>query len=210
MAISDITYKALSPHSGDKIVEPTLKSRAIDAAKWGIGGGAVETAARMLIHKIRGPIFPKPNAQTIISSVVFGGILGAFDRDLRNAIIRAKQKGEGAPKLLKSRDKAIFSFGLKKEAGIGKTLYRAGRGIGIGLFGKGKNLPEKVFGAAVKTTAIGGAGLGAYKGIQAIRKNRPGPNNYTAMLRNNILARNISPDELSVEDMESVRKRGMK
>jgi len=104
----------------------------------------------------------------------------------------------------------VLGYGLLPMGG-----GRLGR-VGRRLAGRKTPFPlsHKLYGAAIK----GGTIAGAYVGGKAIYKKLSGDDtlkdgytkeDYTAHLRNNLLAGHIKPEELSVEEMESVRNRGM-
>lgn len=85
------------------------------------------------------------------------------------------------------------------------------KAIVSGLMPSPKNAPirTKIWRGAVKTTAIGGMGYGAYKAQQSLLRPRS-RQDYVTFLRNNILAGKISPEELSLHDMESVKRLGLR
>lgn len=70
-------------------------------------------------------------------------------------------------------------------------------------------LGEKVWGAVVKGSALGGAGYGGYKLYKNLSRPRS-KQDYTTFLRNNIIAGNIKPEELTSTDLESVKKLGLR
>jgi len=168
----------------------------------------------------------------IAGDAAAGTIYGLYQHDIKNAIARSNADPSKKPEAI-NKIKEMHGF-LKKAAfwgalaGAARGIGSVGKGIGYGLLpmGKGKfstgvrksfgftntpTLSHKAFGLAVK----GGAGYGLYRGGKAVydtvkRNTDTGAGEYTTMLRNNMLSGNIQPNELSVEDMESVRQRGMR
>ena len=117
----------------------------------------------------------------------------------------------------KSRDmnKVAGSFlGTALKRGsifAGKTTGKLGKEYVSAL----TNLPwrgglgQRTFGLAVK----GATGYGIYRGAKGLNRRYGGPQsgqNYTTFLRNQVLAGNIQPSELSQPDLISVRKLGLK
>jgi hypothetical protein len=92
----------------------------------------------------------------------------------------------------------------------GSILGTAGKTIKSGLaFGGKPTFGQKVTRFAVKGTALGGLGYGGYKVHQSIT--RPvSENNYHTYLRNNILAGNISGDEINAYDKSKINDLGMR
>lgn len=170
---------------------------------------------------------------SISRDAAFGTIFGAYGPDIKNAIIRSKQdpsqKDEALRVIRLARSKS--TVGLEKKAFWG-SLARGGltaaKTVGYGMLpmGKGKfgrfgrglfgitgtpTLAHRAWGLGVKA----GVGTGAfYGGRAAYRKIKsemnPRSGEYTTFLRNNMLAGKIQPSELSLPDMESVRRLGMK
>jgi len=108
--------------------------------------------------------------------------------------------------------KSLFSAGLK---GTSKFLGRTGRKLGGEYFRSLTQLPwkgglgERTFGLATK----GLTGYGLYQGAKGLHRRYGGPvsgANYTTFLRNQILAGNVKPSELSQSDLMSVRRLGLK
>ena len=140
---------------------------------------------------------------------------------------RGRMAGKVLPKAYFEKQSAILPMLGKLVAGAGRTAAHSAKVLGYGMlpmgsrgkFGRtgmrlaGRKTPfplsHKVFGAATKLTAGTGLFLGG-RSIYRKIKDRDYPRDYTAHLRNNLLAGNISPDELNPEEMEAVRTRGMK
>ena len=71
---------------------------------------------------------------------------------------------------------------------------------------KGSNTLKK---KAPISLAVGGAGYLGYKLNKGSKTPKSG-RDYNTLIRNNVLAGNISKDELSLRDLQSVRKLGLK
>ena len=261
--IDKAKFGILRPFVGTEVIEPTAKSRTIDAVKnlaIGVGAGLafralmrktipVNLQKKMVYKSIRGPkpkFDPKiikdtvrlkgSTPMTIASDAAFGTIFGLYERDIKNAIVKANadpKKKDEALKLISDTSRFAREAGSMEKAaffrGIAKATMGAGRAVGGGLFaglGKGGNTAARklfgtgdnplkfshhVFGAAVK----GGAAYGAFKGGKAgfsayKRLTHETPRTYNTLLRNNMLAGKISPQEMSPSDYQSVRKLGMR
>jgi len=106
--------------------------------------------------------------------------------------------------------------------GIGKAFTGTRKFIGKGIVGTPKIVPtasggmRRTFGGGLYTWGTRGAvgalgGTGAFKGYQLLQSKRKlSGKNYTTFLRNNILSGNIQPNQLSQNDLISVRKLGMR
>lgn len=257
-------YTVLKPFAGQDIVEPTMKSRLTDAAKMMAVGAIGETLARIVARKglpIRGQVIVKRLLRpeiglrqaaregvryfapmSMAQNLAVSGIYGAFERDIRNALVRAskdpskKQEALDQIKRLgeeRKRIRSIFMPDMEKEAfwgglarGTGTLAKTFGAGLAMNLGKPGTRIasrmlgrdPSKPLGIATRAFGLGtlaGTGYGAYRGGKwAYRKynqtHAPVQRTYTAMLRNNLLAGNIRPEELGPEDMASVQRLGMK
>jgi len=252
-------YDFMSRHAGETEVRNEIQDRLVDAAKWALITTAANIAARGASRKLMSrsgqrfmanvfggypqrvsnplPLFP---AKGIVSDVLAGGIGGYFERDIRNALVRAKKdpsKEQEAMEKIKTialtQHPLMIERGLQKKAFWGRAASSAGKGLATagraGLAGLTLGMP---FGGTRVAQAVAGtkkfgpmahvfgwgmkglAGVEAYKGGKAIynviQKNRPYDRSYTRMLRNNMLAGRISPEELHPEDVSSVRKMGMR
>lgn len=121
-----------------------------------------------------------------------------------------------------SKIKKSIPSGFSKEAKLmgkvldkateltGKGLWGGTRAVTRSLFPLEKNAPigEKILGGAVKSVAVGSVGYGTFKGIDYLKKKQP--YNYTTMLRNNILHGKIHPSELNSNELQEVKRLGMK
>lgn len=140
---------------------------------------------------------------------------------LREAI-REKQKARRAIMPLPSFQKESAFWGT-----LARGIGTGAKAVGIGLLPMGKRFSGAAMRIAGRTkpftlaqraagwTIKGGAGYGLYRGGKALyhtvqRERNTGAGTYTTMLRNNLLAGRIRPEELSPEDMSSVRKLGMR
>ena len=173
---------------------------------------------------------PVMHTQDIVSDAAFGTVVGLFGRDLKNAIVKYNKSEISAKQLKKELNrspmfvKAAFLGAMARGAGpaawalargvktIGYGLLPMGPGrlgqLGMRVAGRSTPFPysHRVFGTAVK----GGAAFGAYAGGKKLYDTaKPMNADYTAHLRNNLLAGRVRPEELSYKDMVSVRGRGM-
>jgi len=114
---------------------------------------------------------------------------------------------------------------FKMLSGAGGAAVHTAKTVGYGLLpmGKGKlgrasmklvgrtkpfPLSHKVYGTAVKATALTGGFLGGRSVYRKI-KGSGYKEDYTTFLRNNLLAGKIRPEELNTKEMEEVRELGM-
>lgn len=196
--------------------------------------GAQKTKGGLPIVKRRKIRYYAPVSTTI--GALGSGAWGAFNQDLRNSVIQAKKdpsKQSDATKILRamtnaqrqvptSIDKVAFWGGIARgtvaagkatAGGLAMNFGKPGGTVARKFFGMAKDAPftasQRLFGLG----ATGGALYGGFKGGQAIYNLRkkhmtPYQTNYTAMLRNNMLAGNIQPGELSQEDIASVQRLG--
>jgi len=223
---------------GDKPVPDTAKDKMMAAGLSAISGLALSTLGPMMFRRSIKPVWKRIPIKPAISITLGAGIAGGTAPSLINTI-SAERRGEvpvgTAENLIKERQTFEKNVGaataafptFKKESGLlttslsglGKlTKWTAGtatKGIGTGLktpwWVKGKKsglgIPERAWGLAVH----GAAGFGVYKGIKALHsRRRLSGTNYATMLRNNILAGNVKPDELSQADLLAVRRLGMR
>lgn len=195
---------------GTKFELPQESLSLIERMKFGLVEGA----------KNKKPFTPK----MIAADAALAGAIGYYTPDIRNILIRARKDKEELKKL----DGPFSKFHAMSKTGswyggIGKGIAGTGKAIGygylpvMGRLGKkiaGKpnfTIPEKAWSAAV----LGGTAVGGYTGGKALynyarrqRDTRAGE--YTTLLRNNILAGRVNPQELSTADMTSVRELGMR
>ena len=143
---------------------------------------------------------------------------GFFHPELRNATI--DYHGHKDDKKLKEEVKRIIlrKKDIEKKAGIvggiargtGTALSTVGRTVWNGLkFGGKPTTGQKITRFITKGTALGGLGYGAYKGYEHLAKPRS-EGNYTTFLRNNILAGNISGNEVTDNEKKQIDELGMR
>ena len=124
-----------------------------------------------------------------------GFLKSEFDRVSTNPFQKKSSLVRGLPAVGSLFGKAV-KFGLKGGADLA-------RGVVSPI--KGKTMGETALSIGSKALV----GYGAYQGGKYIANKRRKPN-YVDYLRNQVLAGNISPEELTASDLESVRKLGMK
>jgi len=208
-----------------------------DRLKWGIGGALFSAATSPLIQRI---INKKISIPLMLAEIATGFGTGYFTPDISNIIMREKKGDithEDARKQIKSLEQTagnaekrmeeitdLYSGALKKESsfagGAAGLISKTIQGT-TGLLWKGINpryglikgqatpLHRKVLSYGVRGGLTAGGLYGGYKGYQAISGPRLNKN-YTTLLRNNVLAGNVKPSELSQEDLISVRKLGLR
>lgn len=223
-----LEYRALSrlvPPDADP-VEATRKDKLLWAG-FGSISGAIASALVPIVFKKR--IDPR----TIMGAAAAGIMAGYSAPNLANTILKEKRgdvEAGTAERLFKAydkdqnkvRNKIETAFKFKKHSSLasaatpvvkftGKALKGAGssawHGITQNPFNPKAGFGEKMWGIAMK----GAVGTGAYIGANKLVKRRQlsGPN-YTTMLRNNVLAGNITPTEMSQPDLVAVRRLGMR
>jgi hypothetical protein len=145
-------------------------------------------------------------------------IMGALGYAIPSIINEAMNKKVGDRReFLKSEFDRVSENPFQKEAGL-PVLGRAfAKGTGYALQGgkdflrglvmpiKGKNLRETALSIGSKALL----GYGAYQGGSFLTSKMKKPN-YVNYLRNQVLAGQIKPEELSQRDLESVKTLGMK
>jgi hypothetical protein len=99
-----------------------------------------------------------------------------------------------------------------KEAGIVSSatsgVKSISKSIAKGILPVDKSAPigEKIVGLGVK----GLAGYGAYSLVRKAVTREPTPYDYTFMQRNRLLAGEIKPEEMSSDELNRVKRLGMK
>lgn len=210
----------------------TSKDRMMHAAI----GGLAALAATSIIPKIIARN-KKLSIPLLLAGTASGIGVGYFSPD-QIEMIKREVKGEVSPEKVKEYNKIpdeidkklfretkeiseLYSPLFKKQSSLGgviggtagflgRNLVKApGRLWGATFPGKGANLGRRVLGRTMKTGLVGGALYGGYKGYQRLSAPKSG-GNYTTFLRNQVLAGNVQPDELSQQDLVSVRKLGMR
>lgn len=210
----------------DKNKDITFKDKVMYSALAGIAA----LAATKGYSKLLGRRFSVPS---YLAAAASSGTTGYFAPEIAN-VIRRESRGEigrdEAGKLIRSIDdpsRKVFKEtkeiselygGIGKEAGIAtglaKGIYKGVSGttgaLWKGMFpGKNPSIGRKALSYGVRGGIGVGALYGGYKGVKALTAERSGKN-YTTFLRNQILAGNINQNELSQNDLISVRKLGMK
>lgn len=212
----------------EKVIKPddepfgeTRKDKLLAAGLGAISGLAFSMAP-LLVKR-------KPRLRDMIEDTLKGSIVGITAPTLANVILKEK-RGElpssavdeeyaKRREMKQDVDTIVAAYPMKKESGLLTTPLRfaagAGKNVGGALwrgalanpFSKKIGVGERIWGAAVK----GGALYGGIKGVKAVRASRQrSGTNYATLLRNNILAGNIKPHQLSQADLIAVRQLGMK
>ena len=165
------------------------------------------------VFKVKSPggIIPATVAMTAlgIASSVMGNrmIKGKRDHNLYDENLNAVLDAGGIPK--QASWSSIGAIG-KLMGGAGKFIWGGTKELGRGLampilkHPKGTKLSDK----ALSLVSKGAVGYGLYKGTQAIKKKTIKPG-YTQFLRNQILAGNINPNEVSSGQMRRVVELGI-
>jgi len=111
---------------------------------------------------------------------------------------------------LEKNSSIIGAFTKTVVPGAFKAARGVVRAVGGGLLPTPKTAPigKKVFGLATKGVALGGM----YTGVKNTSKviGQGSEPNYTTMLRNNVIAGNVSREELTPPDIESIQRLGMR
>jgi len=213
----------------DKIKKVTEKDKLISSALGGLTGLAGSIAFPKIISRFsKQPFnFPLPVKAAITAAATAAGYYGP---NIRNALIKEKRgkiSKEKAREILhhyaklenKKVNEFMGSFNKPKEVNektaglLGSAIKGSAKGVG-GLIGEGLRFGRKrpigtrIWSGAFKTALVGGGVYGANKMINKY-KYRSGPN-YTTFLRNQTLAGNIRPEELTENDLVNVRNLGMR
>lgn len=233
-AIVDASHAIARPAAkpDGEIKDITFKDRMMHSALNGIAALAVTGAFSKIFKR-------KTSLPLYLANAAAGAATGYFTPDVAN-IFNAEARGDidkqEAKRLLRTLDKSsIKAFdetkevaelygGINKKAAFVKSVkniaVKGAKGTGgllwKGMFPRYKILEgaktpfrRKVLSFGVRGGALAGAGYGAFKGVQQINAPRSGQN-YTTFLRNQMLAGNVQPEELSQRDLISVRKLGMR
>lgn len=216
--------------------DTSFKARIIPAAIGGLGMVGSMAIASRILKKIHGKqIVPK---KALIGAALTGTALGYFYPETHNSVIdyrRGEISRKAAENIIKNMNSRPLYVQKKynelekeitKESGFGNFLSRgvagginaAGRGVravgkatlsGFMPTHPGSSFGEKMFGYTVKGFGIGGVGYGGMKLKQKLTAPSSN-NNYTTILRNNILAGNISPNEVPSSDARFINELGMR
>ena len=226
---------AITPKLDPESIPSDGKSRAMYAAIGALAGLAASGALVPLVTRGRFR-FSKPQIAAITASTAFSGAtfpevheiaLAKQRGDITNEEAVAKYKKEYVPDKYFSRlaqklekrgmDKSaatpsMFGAALKQTSKftgrVGGTAVKEYASALTQRPWKG-NLGERTFGLAVK----GATGYDLYRGARGIQKQYGGiksGQNYTTFIRNQVLAGNVQPTELSQQDLISVRKLGLR
>ena len=213
--IASLSKKMIRPT--DTVKDVTSKDRVMWAALGGLTGLAGSAGIAKVISKMTNRSM-KSLLPYMIGKAAIGGTIGYFSPDARNKMIQ-ESKGEISSKDLKKSLKAYGKFDTKMESIFDGSMDKeAGvSGIALNLLRKGFTGGRKAVGGGVRlavkhplATTAGVVGAGAY-GTHKLNqryKYRSKPN-YTTFLRNQVLAGNIQPNELTNQNFRSIRRLGM-
>ena len=224
--------------SSKKIIKPdtpmaneSFRNRALLAGIGSISGAGASLALKQIPRYSK---FFTP--QKIVALGIAGGVAGFASPSIVNRIKKQMQEGkknkageiafQHANDLLNYKkiveDSANKHFGIQKHAFIGAAARRVGSmALGAGGFlgstwmrgmagaPKSSGFATKALSTGIRLGTAGAIGYGAYRGYKALSAPRSGAN-YTTYLRNQMLAGNIKSDEVPVEDLEQVRKLGLR
>jgi len=221
---SFVLNKLISPNEKPRGTE--FKDRIAPMMISGLGTLAAELAASKYLVKI-----PK---SLMIGMPISSAFFGYFYPEIYNAALKNK-RGEipdqaaknimntfnsGANRIQERSFDVVDS--IVKNAGLGKVMLKGferlgggginvGKAIASGLKRTPKNAPwgEKAFGWATKGLALGAAAAGGATVAHKITAPRS-QSNYNTFLRNNILAGNVSPEEVPISDAKYVNELGMR
>ena len=217
------------------INEATTKDRIMLSALGALTGLAATPALSRLIFKNKKLSIPLmlANAASLATTGYFSpDIANTIRKEVKGEITPEEAKRsisvfeDPSKKVFKETKEVseLYSKGFKKQTAFaGKAFELAGRGIKRGgelLFkgiyprygiDKGVKTPfsRRMLSYGVRGGLLAGAGYGGYKGIRHLSGPRSGQN-YTTFLRNQLLAGNVQPGELSRNDLVAVRKLGMR
>jgi hypothetical protein len=198
----------------NKLLSNKYLMSSLGATSHLVGG----TLARLIKIKSE-PLF---NKKYLIPLTAAGAVVGYFLPDTfkklqeinndKNAVKLLKDRYKGLNKVYSTTNKLLIPIGqisqlAKTSSWYGSALKGAGS-----LLNKGIRKAWSV--TPIRRTAqvgIGGGALyGGYKGFKYLKNRNLSGNNYTTMLRNNILSGNIDQEQLSQPDLIDVRRIGMK
>lgn len=176
-----------------------------------IGSSLALASIPLLKAKYRGTPY-----KAAIPRSIMAGIIGYAIPTIVDKAITMNDQQEREAYLMQQAMKASFVESLAKEASYAAFGNIAGKAIkmGAGLvkdFGRGLRMPirgNKTMGeTALSIGSKGVAAYGVYKAGDAIVQKAKQPN-YVNYLRNQVLAGNIKPGEMTEEDLTAVRKLG--
>jgi hypothetical protein len=208
--------KVIKPDSEKK--DYNVGKRLLMAGGAGLATAGLSFAALTAIKKLNPNLL---KTLPINTASIIGGFSGAtagfLHPDIRNSIIDYhkhkddKKLNDDFSKITMTKQagwggavtKGITNFAGNAASTIGKTI------AGGMKFGGKPTFGEKVTRFAVKGTALGGIGYGGYKAVSSATRPVSG-DNYTTLLRNNILNGNISGNEISDHDKSNINNLGMR
>lgn len=161
--------------------------------------------------------YMKAPYKKMIPRSIAAGIIGYAIPTIVDKALTIDDKEEREAYLMQQAMKAGFVESLAKEASYAAFGGFAGKAIkmGAGLvkdFGRGLKMPikgNKTIGeTALSVGSKGIAAYGVYKAGDAIIQRSKQPN-YVNYLRNQVLAGNIKPEEMTESDLTAVRKLGV-
>ena len=176
----------------------------------------LSSAGMAIVPLLTNLILKKKIGLDLVPKTVVMGAMGyAIPSVINDAI---KKKEEERREFLKNEFARISSNPLSKQASalpsIGAGIAKAIKYTGQGVKDLGRGLLMPIRGnATVGQTALSVGskallGYGAYKTGKAVMKDAHQPN-YVDYLRNQVLAGNVKPAELSQRDLGAVRNLGM-
>jgi len=219
----------IKPDSQPKTFTDT--DRALMAGLASLGTAGLSIGISSLINKkLKVPYLP-----FLIGGSLSAGTAGYFHPELRQKVLdyhkhKDQEKFKKAISPYVESEKNIYNKAnevadvieqnedVSKQAGFAGAV---GRGIGNAIstaaktywgglkFGPKPHLGQKIMGVVSKGSAMGAVGYGGYKAHQAFMRPES-EGNYNTFLRNNIIAGNISGDEVSLDDKKQLNNLGMR
>jgi hypothetical protein len=217
------TYEFLKKNieeSKNKEPNKLLNNKYLMGSLYGTAALAGGALARLIKIKSE-PLFKK---KYLIPLAISGAVSGYFAPDTfkklqeinndKEAIKLLKDKYKGINKVYFKTNKLLVPISqISQLAKMSSWYGSALKGVGTALTsGTRKAWGVTPIRRAAKIGIGSGALYGGYKGVKHIinkNKNMSG-NNYTTMLRNNILSGNIDQEQLSQPDLIDVKRIGMK
>lgn len=227
---AEIPYRILRETTKtEKPVSTSVKNKLLWAGLSGIASLAATAAIPRVIMRTRVPV------PVLLGGATTGAMLGYLAPSLQNVILEGR-RGDvteaRARKVFKEAynipDKALAKLTqaareakeMSKQSGL---ISGAGKVVGGFAGAVGRSLLPSRLGGFARTAPIGvkafkwgvrgAAGVGAVAGGTRLWRATTGPRsgaNYITMLRNNILAGKIRPEELSPADMAAVQRLGLR
>lgn len=175
----------------------------------GLASGGIMFGMYKALKSLKSPISKNIPIMAIPASIIAGATTGYFAPELYKAhregdIKKMVQIGDLVRKN-KYKDIEKVSYAIE----VDPVLKNMWEGLRVK---PGRTFRGKLWSATVKGgTATAGITpiANKIKNLSTDRKDKSGYN-YTTFLRNNLLSGDIKPDELGVEDLQSVQRLGMK